>query len=82
MGLAIILGGHFLRDSINLTGAVDTLIGSAFLLFLPAALGASVRYRANSRLSEMDQVKLREREHSAIAPRYLGDRPTGLGSHA
>ena len=35
-----------------------------FLLF-PAALGASVRYRTTSRLRELDQVKLREREQLA-----------------
>ena len=34
-------------------------------MLFPAALGASVRYRANSRLREMDQVKLREREQLA-----------------
>lgn len=43
----------------------DVLIASAFLLFLPAALGASVRYRANSRLRDIDHAKLREREQLA-----------------
>src|ERR687888_2378315 len=32
---------------------------------LPAALGASIRYRASSRLREADQVRLREREQLA-----------------
>ena len=40
------------------------MIGVPFLLF-PAALGASMRYRASSKLRETDQVRLRERERLA-----------------
>ena len=43
---------------------VDAVAGTVFLLF-PAALGASVRYRVSSRLREIDQVKLRERQQLA-----------------
>ena len=64
MGLVIIMVTHFLIQLSDFTGVVDAVIGSAILL-LPAALGASVRYRANSRLREIDQVKLREREQLA-----------------
>lgn len=48
----------------EVTGFGETVAAFAFLLF-PAALGASVRFRANSRLREIDQVKLREREQLA-----------------
>ncbi len=44
---------------------LETLIGGALFLEFPAALGASVRYRENSRLREIDQVKYREREQLA-----------------
>ncbi len=40
-------------------------IGAAVFLLFPAALGASVRFRANSRFREMDQAKLRERAQLA-----------------
>jgi signal transduction histidine kinase len=63
IGLTIILVGLFFRESVNSTG-VEALIGIPFFLF-PAALGASMRYRASSRLRETDQVKLREREQLA-----------------
>lgn len=43
----------------------EPLIGSAIFFAFPAALGASVRYQANSRLREIDHVKLREREQLA-----------------
>src|SRR5262245_30307580 len=43
---------------------VETLAGFAVLYF-PAALGATMRYRAVSRAREIDQVKLREREQLA-----------------
>jgi signal transduction histidine kinase len=49
---------NFAADS---TGVLDAVLGSVFLLF-PAALGAAVRYRASSRLREIDQVKLLERQ--------------------
>jgi len=45
-------------------GAAETLAGLA-VLELPAALGAAVRYRSVSRLREIDQVKMNEREQLA-----------------
>jgi len=43
----------------------DAIIDFVIFLLGSAALGASVRYRANSQLREMDQVKLRERQELA-----------------
>jgi signal transduction histidine kinase len=63
IGMAIVLVSHVATE-VAASNAVDALIGPPFLL-LPAALGASVRYRASSRLRETDQVKLREREQLA-----------------
>ena len=67
VGLAAMLATYTLNIvviSIEGTGVGEALAALAFLL-LPAALGASVRFRANSRVREMDQVKLREREQLA-----------------
>ena len=64
IGLSIILVAYVVGVAGDFTGVVDALIAGVFLLF-PAALGASVRYRATSRLREIDQVKLREREQLA-----------------
>jgi len=44
---------------------LEPLIGSAIFFAFPAALGASVRYQTNSRLREIDHVKLSEREQLA-----------------
>ena len=63
IGLAIMLATAVLA-SFREEMIVEAVAGPAFLL-LPAALGASVRYRVSSRRSEMDQVKLREREQLA-----------------
>jgi signal transduction histidine kinase len=63
IGITIILAGHVFREAVNSTG-LDVVIGVPFLL-LPAALGASLRYRASSRLRERDRAKLREREQLA-----------------
>lgn len=47
------------------TGAFgDLAVGLPFVM-LPAALGASLRYRASSRRGEADQIRLREREQLA-----------------
>lgn len=59
IGLAMILVGLFISDT-----GLDLVIALGFFLF-SAALGAAIRYRASSRLREMDQVKLREREQLA-----------------
>jgi signal transduction histidine kinase len=64
IGLAIILVALILGVISDFTGVLDTVIGSLFLLF-PATLGASVRYWTSSRLRELDQVRLREREQLA-----------------
>jgi len=64
IGLAIIVVAGVVGTAVDYTGVVDTVFGGLFLLF-PAALGASVRYRASARLREMDQVRLREREQLA-----------------
>jgi signal transduction histidine kinase len=64
IGLAIILVALVLGTAVDFTGVLDAVFGSMFLLF-PATLGAAVRYRASSRLRELDQVKLREREQLA-----------------
>jgi signal transduction histidine kinase len=59
IGLAMILVGLLINDT-----GLDLVIALGFFLF-SAALGAAIRYRASSRLREMDQVKLREREQLA-----------------
>jgi len=59
IGLAMILVGLFISDT-----GLDLVIAIGFFLF-SAALGAAIRYQASSRLREMDQVKLREREQLA-----------------
>jgi len=64
IGLLIILVAGGVGVAGDFTGVVDALFGGVFLLF-PAALGASVRYGADSRLRETDQVRLREREQLA-----------------
>ena len=64
IGLAIILATGGLGIAVDYTGPVEAVLGTMVLLF-PFALGASVRYRATTRLRELDQVKLREREQLA-----------------
>ena len=64
IGLVIILACCVIGIAADDTGVVDAVAGTVFLLF-PAALGASVRYRVSSRLREIDQVKLRERQQLA-----------------
>lgn len=64
IGLAIIVVAVVLGTVADFTGVVEAVVGSLFLLF-PVSVGASVRYWASSRLRELDQVKLREREQLA-----------------
>ena len=47
------------------TGTLGELASGAPVLLLPVALGASMRYRASSRLGEHGQIRLREREQLA-----------------
>ena len=66
-GLAAMLATYTLNIVVitsEVTGFGEAIAALAFLLF-PAALGVSVRFRANSRFREIDQVKLREREQLA-----------------
>jgi signal transduction histidine kinase len=63
-GLAVMLASVALGIVVDFTGVLDSVVGIAILL-LPAALGASIRYRANARIREIDQVKLLEREQLA-----------------
>jgi signal transduction histidine kinase len=64
IGLAIILVAYALGITEDYTGAGEAVFAFVFALF-PAVLGAAVRYQATSRLRELDQVKLREREQLA-----------------
>jgi signal transduction histidine kinase len=64
IGLGIILLAGIVGTAVDYTGAGEAVFGGLFLLF-PAALGASVRYRATARLREHDQVRFREREQLA-----------------
>ncbi len=63
-GLVLILVMAVLAIAADATDLGEAVFGAALLLF-PAALGASVRYWATSRLQELDQVKIREREQLA-----------------
>jgi signal transduction histidine kinase len=64
VGLTITLLAHVPRGPITWSSVAETAVGIMVLLF-PAVLGAAMRYRASSKVREMDQVKLREREQLA-----------------
>lgn len=64
IGLAIMLVGHVPNESGAVNNLGEAAAASVFLL-LPAALGAAMRYRTTSKVREIDQVKLREREQLA-----------------
>jgi signal transduction histidine kinase len=64
LGLAIILVAYAVGVAGDYTGPVDAAVAFVFLMF-PAVLGASVRLWATSRLRELDQVRLLEREQLA-----------------
>jgi signal transduction histidine kinase len=64
IGLAIILVALGMGLAGDYTGVVDSVVGSMILLF-PATLGAAVRSWWTSRVRELDQVRLREREQLA-----------------
>jgi signal transduction histidine kinase len=64
IGLAIMLVTALLSIGADFTGLLDSVLGLTVLL-LPAALGASVRFRVHARSREIDQAKLREREQLA-----------------
>jgi hypothetical protein len=62
IGVAILL--IFLAIDPGRTGWGDLLLGLVFFAF-SATLGTAARYRATSRVRELDQVRLREREQLA-----------------
>ncbi|WP_328326983.1 sensor histidine kinase [Kribbella sp. NBC_00382] len=64
IGLVFILGALVLGLAADPTGLVDSIFGSMFLLF-PATVGIAVRYWTSSRVRELDQMRLREREQLA-----------------
>jgi signal transduction histidine kinase len=64
IGLVIILVALVMGIVSDYTGVLESVGGSMILLF-PATLGAALRYWATSRMRELDQVRLREREQLA-----------------
>jgi len=64
IGSAIVLAGTGIGTAIDHAQAGDAIFGYVVLLF-PAVLGVSARLLATSRLRELDQVRLREREQLA-----------------
>lgn len=69
-GREIVLGGVVILAAFALsvvtddTPAVDQVVGFVFL-FLPAVIGASVRFRATARERQLERVRSRERERLA-----------------
>jgi len=63
-GLAIMVVGHVPNGSSAVNNLGEAAAATVFLLF-PAALGAAIRYRTTSKVREIDQIKLREREQLA-----------------
>jgi signal transduction histidine kinase len=64
IGLVVLAVAVVTGIASDFNGYGEAALASVFVLSL-AALGASVRYRAASRLRELDQVKLRERAQLA-----------------
>jgi len=64
IGSVIVLAGTGIGTAIDQAQAGDAIFGYVVLLF-PAVLGVSARLLATSRLRELDQVRLREREQLA-----------------
>lgn len=64
LALPVILAFHVVRQLAYPVPLGEAVFGVVFFLFV-GAIGASVRYRANARSREFDQVKLREREQLA-----------------
>ncbi|MHA7283989.1 sensor histidine kinase [Arthrobacter sp. TMS2-4] len=63
-GLGVILVWLPITLVANPAGLVEAVAGYAFFLFA-AALGAAIRYRATTRIRDIDQAKAREREQLA-----------------
>lgn len=64
VGLGVMLFGHIPTQSSFVQTAGELAIATVFFLF-PAAVGTAVRNRSTSKVREIDQVKLREREQLA-----------------
>jgi signal transduction histidine kinase len=64
IGLVIILAWLPITHTAEPVGAADVAADYGFFLF-SAALGASIRYHANTRIRDINQAKLREREQLA-----------------
>lgn len=64
IGLGIILAWLAITHVADPAGAAEVVAGYGFFLFA-AALGASIRYHANTRIRDIDEAKLREREQLA-----------------
>lgn len=64
LGLGVILVWLGVTHVADPTDAADVVAGYGFFLF-SAALGASIRYHANTRLRAIDEAKLRERAQLA-----------------
>jgi signal transduction histidine kinase len=64
IGLGVILAWLAITHVADPTGAAEVVAGYGFFLFA-AALGASIRYHANTRIRDIDEAKLREREQLA-----------------
>ena len=63
-GMAFVLACHFGREPLYGSSTFDLVLGAGFLT-LPAAIGASVRFRSVGRQREADQVRSLEREQLA-----------------
>lgn len=63
-GLAMILAWLAITLVANPAGPAEMVAGYAFFLFA-AALGAAIRYRAKTRIRDIEQAKAREREQLA-----------------
>ena len=64
IGLLVMLVAHIPQRPITPSSFGEAALAVAFLLF-PASIGTAVRYRTTSKVREVDQIKLREREQLA-----------------
>jgi signal transduction histidine kinase len=64
IGLAVMLIPHIPHGASIASTLFQAVVGTIVLLF-PAAIGAAMRYRSSSKVREIDQVKMREREQLA-----------------
>ncbi len=64
IGLGVILTWLAVTHVADPTAAAEVVAGYGFFLF-SAALGASIRYHANSRIRDIEQAKLRQRNQLA-----------------